>query len=139
VTPARPLPVPDAQSAPFWEAGTSGILALAKCARCRRFAHPPDAVCPHCGSTDPQFTFEPVARHGRVCSWTVVRQSFVPGFDDDVPFVLVDVEIDGTDVRLIGRLVDGPGTPIAIGDVARVVFEPVGDGLAVPAFTVPAP
>ena len=36
-----------------------------------------------------------------------MRQSFLPGFD--VPFVLVDVELlVQADLRLIGRLVDGP-------------------------------
>ena len=38
-----------------------------------------------------------------------MRQSFLPGFDDDVPFVLVDVELDEqADLRMIGRLLDGP-------------------------------
>ena len=38
-----------------------------------------------------------------------MRQSFLPGFDDDLPFVLVDVELDEqADLRMIGRLLDGP-------------------------------
>ena len=41
-----------------------------------------------------------------------MRQSFLPGFEADVPFVLVDVELDDApDVRLIGRLLDGPDAP----------------------------
>ena len=70
---------------------------------------PPDLVCPHCGSTDPGFTFTQVSGGGSVRSWTVVRQSFLPGFDDDLPFILVDVELDEQpDLRMIGRLMDGP-------------------------------
>ena len=134
----RPVPVVDEQSAAFWEAASRGELVLASCTHCNGFAHPPTAVCPNCGSTEPGFTFQPVAQHGRVRSWTVVRQSFVPGFDDDVPFVLVDVEIDATDVRLIGRLVDGPGAALHVGDAVSVVFEQTGD-VAVPAFTITAP
>jgi hypothetical protein len=138
VNDARPVPVPDEQSAPFWESTAAGVLVLARCGRCKQFAHPPDAVCPHCGSTEPAFTFERVEQHGRICSWTIVRQSFVPGFDDDVPFVLVDVAIDDTGVRLIGRLVDGPTTPIEIGAPVRVVFEHLAGGVALPAFAVAA-
>ena len=41
-----------------------------------------------------------------------MRQSFLPGFD--VPFVLVDVELPAQeDLRLIGRLVDGPDAALA--------------------------
>jgi uncharacterized OB-fold protein len=129
--------VPDEASAPFWEAAADGALALARCARCRRFAHPPGPVCPHCHASDPNFAFEAVTPTGVVRSWTVVRRSFLPGFDDDLPFVLADVAIDGTDdVRLIGRLVDGPDASLRLGDAVSVVFERVGDGVAVPAFAL---
>ncbi len=95
---------------------------------------PPDVVCPHCGSTDPRFTFTPVSGRGLVRSWTIMRQSFLPGFED-LPFVLVDVELDDVvDVRLIGRLLDGPDAPLRAG--ARVVtgFEDVSPGISVYAF-----
>jgi uncharacterized OB-fold protein len=131
----RPIPVPDDESAPYWEATAAGVLALARCSRCRRVSHPPGPVCPHCHHTDPAFTFVPVAMAGTVRSWTVVRQSFLPGFDADLPFVLADVAIDGTDdVRLIGRLVDGPGSRVRVGDRVDVVFERIDEGVAVPAF-----
>jgi uncharacterized OB-fold protein len=102
---------------------------------------PPEEVCPHCGSTEPAFTFEPVDGGGVVRSWTVVRQSFLPGFD--VPFVLVDVELDDApDVRLIGRLlgcqVDGPDLPVHLDDHVVVAFEDLGPGVSVPAFVTEA-
>jgi hypothetical protein len=62
-----------------------------------------------------------------------VRQSFLPGFD--VPFVLVDVELDEqSELRLIGRLVDGLDAPLHLGDRVRVAFEDVAPGVAIPAF-----
>jgi hypothetical protein len=62
-----------------------------------------------------------------------MRQSFVPGFD--VPFVLVDVElVTEEELRLIGRLMDGPETPLRIGAPVRMVFEDIAPGIAVPAF-----
>ncbi len=133
--PGRPVPVPDEGSAAFWLAAAEGVLTLARCGRCGRFTHPPGPVCPHCRATDPEFRFEPVAGGGTVRSWTVVRQSFLPGFDDDLPFVLADVAIDGADdVRLIGRLLDGPDAPLQVGDRVAVDFEHLAEGLAVPAF-----
>lgn len=131
------MPVPDEQSAPYWEAAARHELTAARCARCRAFAIPPDAVCPHCHTTEPRFRFEPLSGRGVVCSWTVARQSFLPGFDDDLPFVLVDVELDDQpDLRMIGRLLDGPEAPLRVGDPVVVAFEDLGPGVAVPGFTL---
>jgi len=131
----RPLPVPDERSARYWAAAREHVLVLARCGRCSQFSHPPDIVCPHCHQTDPDFTFEPVAGDGTVRSWVVIRQSFVPGFEADVPFVLVDVAIDDADdVRLIGRLLDGPDAPLAAGARVRLAFEDLTAEISVPAF-----
>lgn len=131
----RPVPVPDERSTPFWAAAAEHVLTIARCSRCGAYAHPPDVVCPHCGSTDPDFGFVPVSGRGSIRSWTVVRQSFLPGFDDDLPFVLVDVELtEQPDLRIIGRLLDGPDAAIALGALVRSAFEDVAAGVAVPAF-----
>jgi uncharacterized OB-fold protein len=94
-------------------------------------------MCPHCQSSDPAFVFAPVSGDGIVRCWTIMRQSFLPGFDEDLPFVLVDVElVEQEDLRIIGRLVDGPNVPLRIGAPVRVAFEDVAPGVAVPAFTL---
>jgi uncharacterized OB-fold protein len=132
----RPLPVPDEQSEPFWNAAAEHVLSLARCSRCGKLSHPPDVVCPHCGSTNPAFAFTPVDGRGKVRSWTVMRQSFLPGFDGG-PFVLVDVELEvQPDLRLIGRLMDGPQAPLEPGLAVGLAFEDVADGVAVPAFVL---
>lgn len=127
---SRPVPVPDDESGPFWEATATGVLALARCADCQTSTHPPTPVCPACRSTEPAWTFHPVAPHGVVRSWTVLRQAFLPGFADDLPVVLVDVALDGPDdLRIIGRLLDGPDAPVHLGarvDVARAAIADAG-------------
>jgi uncharacterized protein len=66
-----------------------------------------------------------------------MRQSFLPGFDADVPFVLVDVELDEQpDLRLIGRLTDGPDAPLRIGSRVSVAFEDLSPGISIPAFAL---
>jgi uncharacterized protein len=132
---ARPVPVPDERSQEFWAATADHSLVLARCTRCAKFSHPPDTICPHCGSTEPGFEFAPVDGSGSVRSWTVMRQSFLPGFE--VPFVLVDVELSAqSDLRLIGRLVDGPDAPLRLGAPVRLAFEDIAPGVAVPAFAL---
>jgi uncharacterized OB-fold protein len=131
--------VPDEDSAPFWEAAARHVLRLARCSRCGTFTHPPDVVCTSCGATDAGFEFVEVGGAGTVRSWTVMRQSFLPGLDDDVPFVLVDVElIDPPGVRLIGRLLDGPGAALRAGEPVRLAFEDLGSGVSIPAFALVA-
>jgi uncharacterized OB-fold protein len=131
----KPLPVPDEQSAGYWKAAADHVLALARCAHCQTFNFPPGVVCRACLSPDPRFAWMPVAGTGVVRSWTVMRDSFLPGFHDDVPFVLVDVELDEqADLRMIGRLVDGPGASLHLGAHVSTVFDDLAPGVAVPAF-----
>lgn len=135
----RPVPVPDEQSAPYWSAAAAHVLTAARCSVCQLFCLPPDVVCPHCHTTEPNFSFEAVSGRGVVRAWTVVRQSFLPGFDADLPFVLVDVELDDQpDLRLIGRLVDGPDVPLRQGARVGPAFEDIAPGVSIPAFRLEA-
>lgn len=131
----RPLPVPDETSAPFWAAAAEHVLTAAQCRRCHAFTLPPDVTCPHCGSTEPEFAFAAVGDRGTVRSWTVVRQALLPGFSAEVPFVLVDVELDEQpELRIIGRLLGGEAAELRIGAAVRVRFEDLAPGVSVPAF-----
>jgi uncharacterized protein len=131
---SRVVPVADDRSAPFWEAAARHQLVLARCDRCGQLSHPPDVVCPRCHAPDSSFTFEPVSGAGVIRSWIVVQQSFLPGFDDG-PFRLVDVALDDDpEVRLIGRLLDGPQAGLEMGGRVVGAFEDIADGVALPAF-----
>jgi uncharacterized OB-fold protein len=130
----------DERSAGYWAAAAEHVLALARCSDCLRYVVPPDIVCPHCQSSDPRFVFVPVSGRGVIRSWTVLHDSFLPGFDDDLPFVLVDVELaEQPDLRVIGRLVDGPEAVWHLGDPVSVAFEDLSESVSVPAFALERP
>jgi uncharacterized OB-fold protein len=132
----RPLPVVDDLSEAFWTASNAGSLALARCSQCDAYTHPPDRVCSACGSLDPQFQFMPVSGRGVVRSWSVLRQSFLPGFDELVPFTLLDVElVEQPELRIIGRLLDDGTREPRLGDAVQVQFERLTPEVTVPAFT----
>ena len=136
-TSTRPVPLPDEYSAPYWSAAAEHRLVLARCASCHELSLPPAPLCPNCHSTAPSWTWVDAEGSGRIRSWTTMRSSFLPGFGEEVPFVLVDVELDAQrDLRLIGRLLDGPTAVLRID--ARVIlgFEDIGTGVAVPAFSL---
>jgi uncharacterized protein len=133
----KPVPVPDELSGGYWSAAAGGVLALPRCSTCGRYAFPPRHVCPECGSTEPAYVTEPVDGGGVVQSWTVVRDAFLPGFAGDVPYVLVDVELDAQpDLRMIGRLVDGPDAPLRVGARVAVTFDHPAEDVSVPAFVL---
>jgi uncharacterized OB-fold protein len=133
----RPVPVPDDQSAPYWEAAARHELTASRCSECGELSIPPDVVCPHCGSTGGGFTFTTLTGRGVVRSWTVMHHSFLPGFDELVPFVLVDVELeDQADLRVIARLIDGPDAPLHLGDRVVTAFEDLAPGVTIPAFAL---
>jgi uncharacterized protein len=135
----RPLPVPDETSAGYWEAARRHELHLARCSVCGLVDLPPGVVCSHCLSTTPDFTYAPMSGRGTVRSWTIMRDSFVPGFEADLPFVLVDVELEEqAGLRLIGRLLDGPDAPLSIGAAVHVAFEDLTPEVALPAFALDA-
>jgi uncharacterized OB-fold protein len=136
-TQPKPRPVPDEMSAQYWEATGHGELAIQQCDHCGHYSHPPTPVCGSCFGMPPAFTFRPVSGTGRIVTWTVMRQAFLPGFTDDVPFVVVVVELDEQpDLVLTGRLVDGPDATIILGDRVTVRFDQLPSGEKIPAFAL---
>lgn len=137
MTPGKPLPVADDGSTGYWDAAARGELALPRCSACGHVTMPPTVVCRECGSTDAGFAYVGVNGSGTVRSWTVVRDAFLHGFEHDVPYLLVDVELDAQPhVRMIGRLRDGPDARLQIGDRVTATFDEIGDGVAVPSFAL---
>ena len=122
--PTDPLPLPSAESRPFWTSGGRGALEICRCGACGRWMHPPQPYCAPCGSFD--VTPQPVSGLGRVWSFTVNEQPWVPG--QAVPFVLAVVEPDEQPgLWVITRLAACAPHDVAIGLRVRVRFEPAGD------------
>lgn len=132
---SRLLPVPDEQSTAYWEGAARHELVLDHCRNCGRISHPPDVTCARCHHPGAGFESRRVAGRAILRSWIVVRQSFLPGFEADLPLRLVDVALEeDPEIRLVGRLLDGPDVALAVGDAVVVAFEDLEPGIAVPAF-----
>lgn len=132
---AKPIPVPDDLTGPYWAAAKDHRLAIQRCSVCGHYSHPPALVCPECNVLDPSFRFETVSGRGRVVSWTVFHTALVQGFDEDVPWVNVLVELEEqAGLHVYARLVDGVGAPIAEGSPVEVVFQDITAEIALPQF-----
>lgn len=120
---ARPRPVPDLDSAPWWEGLGRRELFVQHCDECDRLRWPPRALCNNCGSVDARWL--PASGRGTVVSWTVTYRPFGPGVE--VPFVTALIRLDDQDDIVIPGYVDGPadGGGLEIGMPVTVGFEEV--------------
>lgn len=131
----HPIPSPDAVTAPYWDAARNGRLELQRCQDCRHFIHFPEPECVACGSN--RLAFEVVSGRGRVETYTVVHRSFVPGFEERVPYAIGWVEMDEQPgLRAFGGLVGCDPQYLKIGMPVRAVFHDLAGFGTIPMFTV---
>ena len=71
-----PVPVPDPDTKPYWEALKNGKLMLCRCDDTGKWIHPPLERSRYTGGP---VHFEEVSGKGTVYSYIVVRQALVPG------------------------------------------------------------
>ncbi len=85
----RQLPLVDKETGFFWTGGEEGRLMIARCGGCGIYQHPPLPRCPLCGFE--KMVPSPVSGRGRVATFTVNHQAWLPGLP--VPFVYAAVEL----------------------------------------------
>ncbi len=125
----RPVPVPDENSAPFFEGAARGELVLQRCGSCGAFMWPVRPRCVECFSND--ITWEPVSGRAELYSFAVVHQRY-PGFEE--PYVVATVET-AEGVRFNTSVVGVDPGKLEIGIRLEVVFERVSEDVVVPKFT----
>jgi uncharacterized OB-fold protein len=103
---AKPQPVEDDESAPFWAACREGRLLLQRCGACGKAVFYPRSICPHCHAD--ALGPETGSGRGTIHSWTVSRRPAGPGWADEVPYVVALVDLE-EGPRLLGVVeVDDP-------------------------------
>ena len=86
----RPLPVPDEETANFWEGARRHELVIPRCGDCGFYIHYPKQRCPHCHSENVSGAV--VSGRGTVYSFSIVHVRLAPGFDPPYPVALVEIE-----------------------------------------------
>lgn len=127
----KPLPIPSAESAPYWEYCKKGELRIQRCASCRAFVHYPRVLCPHDASPDLEWT--QVSGRGSIFSYTISHRAFHPGFSGDVPYVIAIVELE-EGPRLMCRVRDVAPEDVRVGLPVEVFFEAVTPEVTLPFF-----
>jgi hypothetical protein len=114
----------------FWEGCRKHELRIQRCKSCAAFRHYPRPMCPRCNSTD--YEWVRVSGKGKLYTWTTVHYPAHPAFAD-VPYVVAIVEL-AEGVRMVTNLIDCPLEDLYIGMPVEVVFEDVGEDMALPKF-----
>lgn len=128
-----PQPLPDTDTAPFWEATAAGRLALCRCQTCGLWLQPPLERCRKCGQPT---AFEAVAGRGTVYTFIVQHQPSVPGYLDQLPYAIVLVELDEQPgLRLPGRIRGIDPAAVECGlPVQAAIVDLAGGDFRVPVF-----
>ena len=126
--PTKPIPVADDFSSGFWDAAAQGRLVVQRCGSCGFLSYPPSLVCLRCRCDPPTAGWHEVSGRGHLKTWTVMRDSFLPGFDDELPFVIADIELaEQPGLRIVARLTDIELDDLELGMPLKVAFgDPVG-------------
>ena len=117
---AKPIPIPDLETAPYWDAARRHVLMLPRCNRCRHVLFPPRPECPACLADD--VAWVEMSGRGTVYTYCVMRVSLVPGYE--APYVVAQVALEeDPDVRLTANVVECPIEAVQIGMPVEVTFE----------------
>jgi len=129
----KPLPAADDLSQPFWEAAKRQQLVVQRCRECGYFNHPPRPACDACQSQ--QLHFEPVSGRGTIYSFTVMHQPNIAGFEDQIPYLNILVELDEQPrLFMVANLPAAAERKIQIGGRVEVYFEEVSADVTLPQF-----
>lgn len=127
----KPLPVISGLNAPFWEAAKKHELRLQRCRTCGRFFYPASSLCPFDWSKD--FEWAPVSGRGKVTSWVVFHQEYFPGFEPDLPYNVVQVELE-EGPRILSNLRGVNNDEIRFDMPVEVWFDDVTAEVTLPKF-----
>jgi uncharacterized OB-fold protein len=130
-TVAKPVPIPDEISAPFFAGAREGKLMLQHCAACSRWSFPVRERCPHCFAA--RLEWRAASGRGTLYTFAVMHQVMNPGFAGAVPYNIAQIDLE-EGVRMVSNVVGVPNDSLRIGMKLEAVFEPVSDSVTLPKF-----
>jgi hypothetical protein len=131
----KPMPrvTPDAE--PFWKALRERRVVLPYCRDCGKPHLPPGPVCPFCFSD--RLEWRAASGRGKISTWTVVHKAWFPAFEADIPYNVVQVELD-EGPRLTANVVAMGNQDLKVGLPVEMIFDDAAREITMPRFR-PAP
>ena len=110
----------------FFDRLREGRLSTTRCARDDLLHWPPRTACPQCHRED--LSWVDLPERGQVYAFSAVLGGAPLGMEDDVPFAVGLVDLEGAPLRLFGRIEGKPWKQLQIGEPVRVETYDIGDG-----------
>jgi len=128
---AKPLPIPDSESRPFWEGTKEHKLLMQRSPTTGKFQFPPTTFTPG-GLERPEWV--EVSGRGKVFSWIVVRAPTPADvYAADVPYTVALIELD-EGVRMASNIVNCAPEDVTDGMKVKVLYKQVTDEITLPLF-----
>lgn len=114
----------------FFSAAREGKLMIQRCPSCGEHQFYPRTICSRCGSPDVEWV--EASGRGSVHTFTVIHQNRMPGWADELPYVVAIVELE-EGPRMTSNVVDCDPGDVRIDMPVEVVFRSEG-GHTLPRF-----
>ena len=138
------LPQPTPETQDYWDGLKQHTLMLQRCKVCQRAYFYPRPFCPQLDCHSRQVERFQASGMGTLYSY-VIHTRPMPGFEDDVPYVIAVVELD-EGPRLMTNMVDVAGDDVTakaaalqVGAAVEVVYEQATDTITLPKFRLRTP
>ena len=125
----KPVPVVDADSAPYWEGAKQGRLMIQKCRETGRTFLYSRRLAPGAGEAD----WIEASGRGEVYSWTVARRPAGAAFKGDTPYVVASITLE-EGARILTNIVTDDPDGVHIGQKVEAIFDAVSPDLTIPKF-----
>jgi uncharacterized OB-fold protein len=128
---AKPVPVPDEITAPFFDGARDGRLMLQHCTACDGWSFPVRERCPHCFAA--KLEWRQASGKGTLYTFAVMHQVMNPGFASSAPYNVCQIDL-AEGVRMVSNIVGIPNDALRIGMALEVFFDDVGENVRIPKF-----
>jgi uncharacterized OB-fold protein len=127
----KPLPYVNGDNREFWAGCKEHELRFQKCKACGHVRWPAAIICPLCYSKEVEWI---VARgKGKVYTFAVYHVAYHPGFENDLPYVVADVELD-EGPRLVTNIVGCRPDEVRCEMPVEVAWEDITKDFSLPNF-----
>ncbi len=127
----KPIPKPTPETQPFWDGCAIGELRLQHCLDCDHVQYPARKLCSGCFGQNVEW--RAASGRGTVSSWSTVVMPGAPGFEAEVPFLSILVELQ-EGPRMLSVLRHCEADQVTFDLPVEVIFEQRSEDIFVPYF-----
>jgi uncharacterized OB-fold protein len=132
----KPLPKIDELNQAHWHGAQQGRLMVQQCKQCNTYRYPFKKMCADCYSIEVEW--KQVSGKGSIWSWCVFHRPYFKGFESEMPYNVVLVELD-EGIRIYSNLVGALIDELQIGMRVKASFDAVTSDVSLVKFEKDAP